>query len=71
MPAVRLALHDVNRSPDVLPNHHLRMHWNNTAVSDNNDTDIEMRVRWSINTMIACDSAQCSHYEYSVVQQRF
>jgi len=31
MPAVKLALHDVNRSPDVLPNHHLRMHWNNTA----------------------------------------
>ena len=33
MPAVSLALHDVNRSPDILPNHHLRMHWNNTAVS--------------------------------------
>ena len=33
MPAVKLALHDVNRSPDILPNHHLRMHWNNTAVS--------------------------------------
>ena len=32
MPAVKLALHDVNRSPDILPNHHLRMHWNNTAV---------------------------------------
>ena len=34
MPAVKLALHDVNRSPHILPNHHLRMHWNNTAVSD-------------------------------------
>ena len=33
MPAVKLALHDVNRSPDILKNHHLRMHWNNTAVS--------------------------------------
>ena len=33
MPAVKLALHDVNRSPTILPNHHLRMHWNNTAVS--------------------------------------
>ena len=32
MPAVSLALQDVNRSPDILPNHHLRMHWNNTAV---------------------------------------
>jgi len=31
MPAVKLALHDVNRSPDILKNHHLRMHWNNTA----------------------------------------
>ena len=49
MPAVRLALHDVNRSPDVLPNHHLRMHWNNTAVSDNDNIDIlEMGVRWNI-----------------------
>ena len=33
MPAVRLALRDVNRSPHILPNIHLRMHWNNTAVS--------------------------------------
>jgi hypothetical protein len=33
MPAVRLALRDVNRSPDILTNIHLRMHWNNTAVS--------------------------------------
>jgi len=31
MPAVRLALRDVNRSPHILPNIHLRMHWNNTA----------------------------------------
>ena len=33
MPAVRLALRDVNKSPHILPNIHLRMHWNNTAVS--------------------------------------
>ena len=33
MPAVKLALRDVNRSPDILTNIHLRMHWNNTAVS--------------------------------------
>ena len=33
MPAVKLALRDVNRSPDILPNIHLRLHWNNTAVS--------------------------------------
>ena len=33
MPAVRLALRDVNRSPHILKNIHLRMHWNNTAVS--------------------------------------
>ena len=60
MPAVRLALHDVNRSPDVLPNHHLRMHWNNTAVSDNIDT-LEMRVRWNIHHVHLSHhpSAQC------------
>ena len=34
MPAVRLALRDVNKSPHILPNIHLRMHWNNTAVSE-------------------------------------
>ena len=33
MPAVKLALRDVNKSPHILPNIHLRMHWNNTAVS--------------------------------------
>ena len=33
MPAVKLAIRHVNRSPHVLPHHRIRMHWNNTAVS--------------------------------------
>jgi hypothetical protein len=33
MPAVRLAIRHVNRSPKILPHHRIRMHWNNTAVS--------------------------------------
>ena len=59
MPAVRLALHDVNRSPDVLPNHHLRMHWNNTAVSDNIDT-LELGVRWNIHHVHLSPFLQCN-----------
>ena len=33
MPAVKLAIRHVNKSPVVLPHNRIRMHWNNTAVS--------------------------------------
>ena len=59
MPAVQLALHDVNRSPAVLPNHHLRMHWNNTAVSTHIQAFIHKMVSTKYKNIMADIVSNC------------
>ena len=57
MPAVKLAIRHVNKSPVVLPHNRIRMHWNNTAVSINHtwagnflNMDIEINARSELKT---------------------